>query len=530
MDENKNIEKLFHSNMDQHEVPYQEGAWERMEELLDEEEKRPLWIIWFSNKNNQLKTLLIMTLAGMITAWSMLSFFGMNEVSVKSNEQEILGIEKNHSTLEFEELGLLEPKEDIAEFTIPQEGVDEKSDDLQFTQSSDNTSNKTGNTSNSNGSENSNSQLEEHGIQGASIVQTIDSLKNVLIAKVDTTEILTRVVKMKRQEWVPEHYEYEYYYNDQLPIKDFWFGVHYATQNQFNTSNDWRSGFNLQFMSGDISKKKENAWAVYAGLDWGMMFYGRSSNTNVVINTVNEDSGYTRLRNNSTEFFYRMHFEYAKHRVVPYFNFNIGPRLYYTNQKVASYLNLTENESQTRHNADLNVSMMAGIGVGTRVKVAPRVSLDLRYELMYGTRTNQVDLENSSFNGLSYNLVRRSFNPNQQMVKFGVIIDFSEERREKKLVEGYYRTVTYDSLVVENTTDSTVIVIPCDCNKKRSSVSTNSANADENNNKNCDEEEEENPSIIDTIIRSSGSGSSGGSSGGGKGSFPGIKSKPPVLK
>ena len=356
----------------------------------------------------------------------------------------------------------------------------------------------------------------------------LDSNAKIVISRKDTTIVVTKVIKVEHKEWVEERYTYNNYYDSKKPIKDFWMGIHYTEQAAAGQFSQRRSGFNLQLMSGNIAKNKEKH-ALYDGLYWGMMFYGRSANSNVIINTVNEDSGYTRLRNNSTDFFFRMHYEYPKHRIVPYITLNAGPRFYYTNQKVASYLNLADNESQTRHNADFNVSMMAGLGIGTRIKIADRISLDLRYERVFGTRTNQVDLDQTSFNGLSYNLVRNNISPNEQMFKVGLIFDLSEDRSEKELIKGHYVTTSRDSMIVENTSDTTVIVIPCncDCDKKgKNNAGTNKFERNEKMN-----EDEDNGSFWNELLNEgSNNGSSGGNSKGGKGKFPGVKQKPPVLK
>jgi hypothetical protein len=146
---------------------------------------------------------------------------------------------------------------------------------------------------------------------------------------------------------------------------------------------------------------------------------------------------------------------------------------------------------------------------------------------MFGTKTKQVDLDKSTFNGLSYSLVRNEFNPNNQLFKVGLIFDLSEDRREKKLVEGHYVTVSRDSVVVENTSDTTVIVIPCNCDcdeeKKKQKTSAKTNESEEDN-------DDEDKSLLEKILESGTNGSGGSNSGGGKGSFPGVKSKPPVLK
>lgn len=568
MEDNNNIEHLFNDGMKSHEVPYQEGSWEKMEELLEKEDRRPLWIIWFGKRNNQLKTILIMTVVGIIAAWSIFNLFGINESREisKSNtiiESEIVteefiepnkGFNSENLIANSNEKSEAKSMDDEASSEVangessPLESplIDQRSVSSQLglgvngqTLAGSKSISGSGKTSSASLDKDGNLNQEDDDKKTRKVIsatkdilkvaKSADSIAKLIINRVDTTTVVTKVIKVEHKEWVEDRYTYNYNYDPSKPIKDFWMGIHYTEQAAAGQFNLRRSGFNLQLMSGNIAKNKEKH-ALYAGLDWGMMFYGRSANTNVVINTVNEDSGYTRLRNNSTDFFFRMHYEYPKHRIVPYFTLNAGPRLYYTNQKVASYLNLADNESQTRHNADLTVSMMAGLGIGTRIKIVDRISLDLRYERMFGTKTKQVDLNQTTFNGLSYNLVRNDITPNNQLFKVGLIFDLSEDRKEEELIEGHYVTVSRDSVVVENTSDTTVIVLPCDCSKK----SKKQTSTQDSKEKDCDDDEEETEedkeTLLDILLRSgSGSGNSGSGSSG-KGSFPGVKSKPPVLK
>ncbi len=114
--------------------------------------------------------------------------------------------------------------------------------------------------------------------------------------------------------------EYEYITLPREKNMGFWIGMHYTMQQaQFDMPWDSTgslkksSGFNIQFMSGDVMRNRY--WAAYGGLDWGMQFYGRTPNSNVVLNTMNEDSGYTRLRSSSMDFLIRGHWEYARYAI-----------------------------------------------------------------------------------------------------------------------------------------------------------------------------------------------------------------------
>jgi len=541
MDDKKDrdIGHLFKEQMHGHEVPYEEGAWESMLPLLEEEDNRPLWIIWFKNQSKTFKTISIMTILGILAAVGVM-LTPMNKEKANKNVNNSGKAEVAHTkTIKEKEEQL---KESVLTLELP------KADAL---------SRKEGEINSDSNTKRSkvNAKLSEAlvinpigtsiqqetpnlkvfkpiGNAGRKVISDVDKTLNtvqnikaivgntLIDTLVENVTVTQKKIKIVKKRWVEDYYTTHYYYDGSKPIKEFWMGGHFTNQ---TPDADWKStntGFNFQMMSGNIGKSEK--FGLYAGLDWGMMFYGRTPNSNMIINTVNEDSGYTRLRNNSMDFLFRLHYEYPKHRVVPYANISLGPRFYYTNQKVASYLNLADNESQTRHNADFTASFTAGAAVGARVKVAERVSLDMRYELMYGTQTKQVELDKSTFSGLTYQLSKRTFNPNYNMIKVGVVIDLSSERKEKKLVEGHYIEESYDSLIVESTNDSTIIVIPCDCDcTEKSAQQSRNKNILNNN-----EEEDDDDEDRTWVPRSGSSGSSKGS----KGSFPGIKTKPPVLK
>ncbi len=342
--------------------------------------------------------------------------------------------------------------------------------------------------------------------------------------------VQTRKIKVSRKEWQDSVFEYRYHFNKKGPIRNAWIGLHYATMPAMFTDSlgteERHEGFNFQMMSGNLRPHK--SIGIYAGFDWGMMFYGRTPNSNVVINTQNEESGYTRLKNNSMDLMFKLHVEYANSPVVPYINASLGTRFYYTNQRVRSYLALKDNESGTTHNAAFTASLMAGLGVGARVKLAPRVSLDARYDYMIGTKTSQVDLQRSRFNGLNYNLVKRSLTPSHSMLRLGIILDLSGETRERVLKKpGHYKEVYYDSLIVENVSDSSVIVLPCECNCKESTLSKKKEDS-KRTPKGNDEEKEKKKKLPRIQWDPGSDGSSGGGSS--KGSFPGIKTPPPVQK
>ena len=105
--------------------------------------------------------------------------------------------------------------------------------------------------------------------------------------------------------------------------------------------------------------------------------------------------------------------------------------------------------------------MLLGLGAGIRWQIGKHVSIDTRYEYVGATQAKTFDLDNATFNGLSYNRVLRDLNTSYGMFKFGIIFNLSEERTErKKVAEGYYRETYYDS-VSHDPNDTTTVYLPC---------------------------------------------------------------------
>lgn len=575
MDSNKHndIENLFQSGLNHAEVPYGDGAWEKMELLLDSEKKRRfLFFTWFHKKSFTFKFISIMTLLTIIASLGLvltsnstteknnttiaLKTANDNTTILKPLESMDSAIGDNPKTTAYDEI----EKEIAPEFilsapnstVLPKNTISTKTvnpvlsnaldtDPLHMSTIGNLNQNNIKNTA-SDGVKSDAKNAVQNSIEDETIASLAEKLAR-LRAEYQTSldsqlnaGIKTQSVKVIRKTWVNDQYKQEWVYDGKGPIKDFWFGFYYTQQGQDLSFDNYNSGFNLQMMSGNL-KKYENV-GIYAGLDWGMLFYGKTPNSQVVINTTNQDSGYTRLRSNSMDLHFKVHAEYAKYDVIPYVNFHIGPRFYYTNQKVASYLNLADNESQTHNNADFSTSLTAGAGIGTRVKITPRISLDARYELLVGTKVDRVDLGNSSFNGLRYQLAKNTVSPEYSALRIGIVIDVSEGHYKKTLVkEGHY-VESYDSLIVQRSIKDTssIIVLPCNCSCDNESKSEpvevmeitelDSTNTEE---KNIIRILRNIGDVLDDVGDDAGN-SGGGSSGGGKGGFPGIKTNPPVLK
>jgi len=344
----------------------------------------------------------------------------------------------------------------------------------------------------------------------------------------DSTVYQSGSIKRYKKTWVKEYEEYDCKLDISKPIHDFWLAAYFnQQQNENQGSTNITHGFNMQFMSGNLIK--DDRIGIYGGLDWGMQFYGKTPNSNVALNTNRGDSGYTRLKNTATDFILKMQAEYNTSFIAPYVNAGFGPRLYYTSQKVKSYVPLKDVESTDIHYVQTKVSMMWNVGIGARVKISPRVSLDLRYDLTKGTKTKVVDLNATQYNGLKYNLVQKDYTPYYSQIRFGMVIDLSvADCKKTKERTGHWEVTDLDSTVIDNISDSTVIVLPCaecPCDKKSNRYqSYEDMYMDEEDRDELDERKKKKVRLIDILDSmddmDSGSGNSGS---GGKGGFPGIK-------
>ncbi len=427
-------DQLFRDQLIQHEASFEPAAWDNMRALLDKSETEAPILIVPPKSNNNSKTLIfiIMSTLSLLTIAS-LCYFGAQSSTLANNSNTFKSI-SNHSSY---------AKVNSKSAIIKTE-----------TKQGQNSSNLFRSIANQNPS----AEPLDTGLT--------TKLNTVLTSSKSTIDTFKTVQKdgklyrvFYRKTWVPEEYEYINKPNGNL-IEDAFIGLHFTAQRPRNLDS-LSAGFNLQFMSGNRIESK--TIGVYLGLDWGMQFYGSGKKSNVVLNNVTQDSGYTKLSSHSMDFLGRAHFEYAKFPLIPYINFMAGPRIYSTGQTVASYMTLKQAESNTVNNAHTSVSMLYGFGLGARLRLSSVVSLDARYEWINGSPVRLVDLNQSTFNGMSYNLKINKIAPHLEQFKIGLIFNLSERDVDKKLVhDGYFKTYTIDSVQV-NASDSNTIILPCPC-------------------------------------------------------------------
>jgi opacity protein-like surface antigen len=543
----KDIDKIFAEGFESFEPGMDDGDWQKMASLLDEE-KKGFFLFWsnFKSKFN-LKKIIIMT--------SILTIIGIgiSLIISENSHNEVRNANKTEvgiTEIEIQKIGGLIEKQ-AAELKRSRHDIAKIAELESISAKPDNTlKNKV--IGNQKGPKIISIQHEKMNQKNFTIIKE-RIISNTTPVLLETVPEVSQDLKSKNFELqtkslasslrVPKdsivyksgsivryfrtlETEYEYFdcFIDQSkPIQDFWFGF-YFTQ-QVPNIGTITNGFNIQSMSGNLIK--HNRIGIYGGLDWGMQFYGRTPNMNVALNTSNGDSGYTRLRNNAMDFVLKSQLEYSTKYFAPYITAGAGPRLYYTGQKVKSYLPIKDVEPSDRNTLVARLSMIYTIGAGARIKLAPRVALDLRYELTKGQQTQVMDLNRTTFNGLKYNEVMKDYTPNYHSFRLGLTIDVSEENcKDREVKRTYWKSTVIDSTVVNNINDSSIIVLPCPKCPCRKTNNTNQQN--ELNDEREDKEENEPLGIRLIDILNSGSPGTNPTIKPPKKSFPGIKAPPSI--
>ncbi len=539
----KDIDKIFAEGFESFEPGMYDGDWQKMASLLDEE-KKGFFLFWsrIKTKFNHKKALIMISILAIIGTGVSLMMGGNTQKStnkfghlktIKTLETKVKTKEKKrHNTADFNSQILTKNEKNgsIGDETIRNTSISGTNKGHGLAKGQKMAAKPAVRTTAGTRRGKTNTSMEDLG--NSPTTQAISSTAGLTSPlPIDTTIYKSgSIVRYRRY----EHKEYEYYdcFIDQAkPIQDFWFGFYY-NQQQLQKDSSISHGFNIQFMSGNLVKN--NRWGIYGGLDWGMQFYGRTPNENIALNTVNGDSGYTRLRNNAMDFVLKGQLEYNTKYIAPYITAGAGPRIYYTGQKVKSYVPLKDVESSDRHGLATRVSMVYNVGVGARIKVAPRVAIDLRYDITRGQKTEVMDLQQTTFNGLKYNEVLKDYNPNYHSFRIGVTLDVSETRcKERKLISSEWRSVVLDSTVIKNISDSSIVVLPCPtcpCEKQgtinKNEIIDRQEMEQEENTK--DEQKSKRGVSLWDILNSGNTGSEGISKPS-KGSFPGIKA-PPTIK
>lgn len=532
-DLNQHTDDLFRQGFSGHEASFDPAAWEHMQTLLDKEDdlKPVLFVHDNTTKKRKKITFLIITIMSLLTLLSIASSLLFNNHSNTVNSNKMLNntdpsahtvIAENTDKTVAKTPATFKPTTSADK--AKSSGKQKTSPQQNGTTAGTTKSNADNGVAGSDQSDKTDKKTETSSTGKSDDQEPVKILKDTFLTAMKNGKVYK---VLTRTTWVPEEYDWVVD-NSQKTVNNGFIGIHFTGQRN-RGADTGSAGFNLQFMSGNRIQHKY--WGLYGGIDWGMQFYGKSKKSNVALNNTRADSGFARLRSHSMDFLGRGHLEYARFPLIPYINVMAGPRIYATNQQVSSYVPLKETESSQSNNVHTSATMVYGFGAGLRLRVSPVISIDARYEWINGLKVKQVDLSNSTFNGLSHELRYYTSKPRQEQFKFGILFDISETQYEKKLIkEGYYKVTTIDSLQID-AKDSNKIYLPCNCGPCPGSTSKvtypGSKESDEVIVYPRTREYQQEDNNTEPRNRNN-SNQNNNSSSGSKGSFPGIR--PPAPK
>lgn len=437
MDKNelKIPDDFFKEGLNGFEVPYREGAWENMSDLLDKAGKRRPFLLWFQKNKKSTFTLITITMITTILI-SVFTLWNHSDINVADNSK----LQKSSVTKQVKsQPSAIDPQTPV---------IDNKGNNSLIHSGTE------GNSGGSYGKDfkqNSKTQYASHSASDFADNPGESVLKNpeesiVLTAEVKAEgsatpaadELENPEIKQKQGQNSATAS------NNSVLIKGLgnyttfrgpFLGIHFTTQNsRFNGLSDSGKqsfGFNFQIMSNNLTGRSD--FGGHLGVDFGALWYGHGKHYGVVLNNSSLDSGFTRLSTHSFDLLARGHFEYARFRLKPYVNAFAGPRIFATSQYVKAYHLKTNYENSSNTNAMTTVSWMYGGALGARFAISKHVSLDARYEWMQGTETEMVDINKSTFNGVSsFNLKKVKVTPAYSQFKFGVLFDLWDGHEEKK--------------------------------------------------------------------------------------------------
>jgi hypothetical protein len=512
---------FFKQQFENFEAPYHEGAWEDMRSLLDASDRKKPFIFWY-RKNKKTSLILItitMITTSILTVLSLFTSHSAQHTTQKTNGatlQPNTELSASKQELPAQTPGYTNPthEENTASATTYTSASNQST---HTANGRNNVSHAAAtNTTSTAVNDASAESSETPAVEGEENPTTPEKLSPVNTGPVvtktsDPTETTTNKV-----------------YPAYTTFKGPWLGIHFTMQYpetpKLHDSNRQNAGFNFQMMSNNMLDRHD--FGLHLGGDFGVQWYGRTKNYGVVLNNTELDSGFTRLSTHSFDFFFRGHFEYGRFRLKPYVNAFAGPRIYGTTQYTEAYHHKTDYENSSNTNAFTSASLMYGGALGARFAVSKHVSLDLRYEFMQGTTTQMVDLDKSTFNGLSnFQVSKFRVDPIYSQIKFGVLFDLWDGHTEQETVKNNEVVEETEYFYYDSSTQQ-YIKVNCKCKETPQSQDSTTETRKVKPTPFRPEDEvtpdENNTPII--IVPGSGRSRSGsGGSGGSRGSFPGIK-------
>lgn len=265
----------------------------------------------------------------------------------------------------------------------------------------------------------------------------------------DSSEIEKDYKVVQRVRYVNPTYEY-------IPLRqnyitNFALGLEYNNESFKGLGpNSWdslgqlknSSGFDFYFLFSALPKSMISNWG---NINWGLgMGFNQFSNGdlhNVALNTTREDSAYTHVKNNTLHLYSTLRYEFQLGRFYPYLGMQGGVSFYNSNQYTETYVPITDYEAFGSIDLHNSVAGYLSTEIGMRVRLNTAISMYVSYIDKRGGDLEVIDVNNSTFNGLSFDGVVRDVKYNTNQWKIGFLFDLSTNKYEKRVIkEGYYDT------------------------------------------------------------------------------------------
>lgn len=223
-----------------------------------------------------------------------------------------------------------------------------------------------------------------------------------------------------------------------------------------NTYLGASGGFNMygMFMPKTF-RNWRNANPTMGNINWGFGFninqFHKSKPSSVIINTVNQDSGRTRLETSLVSFYTKARYEWGLGRFYPFVGIQAGFTLASTDQYTETFMVLTDYERTSQDNISTSAAGYWAPEIGARIRLNSWFSVVVAHEWKFGSQITLTDVKNTSFSGMSLSAPKHEVNYQTGMLKVGVLFDLSSNKYEKELVrEAYYDTAMVMEEIREN--------------------------------------------------------------------------------
>jgi hypothetical protein len=201
-------------------------------------------------------------------------------------------------------------------------------------------------------------------------------------------------------------------------------GFHFEFQQPLNnyaaTGQKPGFGFDLEGYTRNLTTSLP--FAFFIGADLGMAWMGKSSYTDVVLNTANNDPGFTYLQNKKFNLDLNLKLEYGPSNLKFYAFAAAGWRQIAVDHITDSKKYLQDYTASNDYVSRTNMLEWGG-GAGLRYFYRPGVSFDLRIAYMDAGYRNIVDVAGSRYDGFSarYTLNSNYIQPQVLSIRLGMM-------------------------------------------------------------------------------------------------------------